>query len=512
MKNKIICAACFFTILLSFASCNKWLDLKTIGSKTTENYITDIPSAIAAYNGVQDIFQNLYANDMPTFFDVISDDAFVRPDADATDPQADDRLNFGSQSGSQFYGPCYTAIARVNTALPRVEALVVDAKDQDMKNTVLGQFHFMRAFFYFTLLKIYGQVPIVPEVTSVQAAQQPRASFNDLYAYIEKDMTEAVKLLPSSLDGTLGKEYGKPYKYSAFALMADFYLYFEKWDNVVMSTDSIINSGKFAKAPYTAIFHHEDDALGYDYSPVYNKEVLLDADFNEYKGEHFTWFYTPMGRHQFRAGYHLASAYCTENDLDPSRTEAPSGGKNGGEGLMDVIENGDLRRQSFFYTETDSTLSTYGFTGTIKYDGASFSPGNSQINYPVYRYSEILLMKAEAENELGQSADAMQIINDQIRDEAGLPPSAATSQDEVRKEIWRERRIELCFESKRFFDLNRTGRVKNLLVNEQVNINGDPISPHLITNPITGKQNMVFALPLQEINANPFIKENNPGY
>lgn len=503
----------FFLGLLSLYSCDSWLELDPIGSKTTDNYIKDYASVVAAYNGVHEVFLNLYTGEYQTLLEAISDDAFVPSHVDGAPYRAFDQLQISEGSGAGFYGSLYTGISRINTALSRIDLLDNESEAQQI-NYLKGQFLFMRGYFYFTLLKLYGEVPIVPLVNTADDAKQQRATFEALYDRIEEDLTMSSDLMPNSLDNTLGKEYGKPYKYVAHAALADFYLYFEKWNDAKNQADIVINSGNFAKAPYLAVFNREDNSLGMEYSAAYNKEVLLDAYFADRKKQGFTWRITPQGRNIFRAGYGLSSLYCTQNDLDIHNNESniiPYRGINGGLGIIDEFEPGDKRRADLFWVDNVTAPNTSGYTGTIKYDGLSYGT-QSTVNYPVYRYSEVLLMKAEAENELGNLSVAKQVIDQQIRSAANLPASSATNKDEMRTAIFKERRLELAFELKRFFDLNRRGLAAEYIENRQVSVADGGISSHQITNPITGKKNFVFSLPLGEINANPFIDENNPGY
>lgn len=499
--------------ILGFTSCEKWLELDPIGSKTTDNYIKDYASGVAAYNGVHEVFLNLYSGDYQTSLEALSDDAFVPTHVDGPAYKAFDQLQISEGSGAGYYGSLYTGISRINNALSEIESLPDDKEAQKMRS-LKGQFHFMRGYFYFTLLKLYGEVPIIPLVKTVDDAKQPRASFEELYSLIEQDLNDAAEMMPEGLDNSLGLEYGKPYKYVAHAVLAEFYLYFEEWQSAKEHADVIVSSGKFSKAPYLEVFNRENPDLGVTYSETYNKEVLWDAYFADEKKQGFTWRITPQGRNDFRAGFGLSAVYCTQNDLEIHNNEnniIPYRGINGGLGIMDEFESGDKRLEDLFWTDFVESPNTSGYTGCIKYDGTSYGP-QATVNYPVYRYSEVLLMKAEAENELGNLNAAKQIVDDQIRAAAELPATDVSGKEEMREAIFKERRLELAFEAKRFFDLNRRGLAAEYIENRQVSVAQGGLSNHEITNPITGKKHFVFSLPLGEINANPKINENNPGY
>ena len=499
--------------IIMLTSCNNWLDMETIGSKTTENYIKDYESAVNAYNGVHQTFLNLYSGDYQVMLDIITDDAFTPSHVDAPAIKTFDKLQISEGSGAEYYSTLYTGITRINTALDEI-AKLEEHKDYEQIKMVKGQLLFMRGFFYFTLVKLYGEVPILPLVKNINDTKQPRASFEKLYELIEQDIKEAAGLMPDALTNKKGLEYGKPYKYVAYACLSDFYIYFEKWFEADQYLDLIIGSDKFDKADYLTVFNQEDDVLGVTYSTAYNKEVIWDAYYDIAGKQVFTWRYTPMGRHDNRSGYGLSVIYCTQNDLDIHNDEGgitPYRGKDGGLGIIDEFEDGDRRLAELFWVDDVVTPNVSGYWGVIKYDGKSYAT-QSTLNYPVYRYAEILLMKAEVENELGDIGAAKNIINNDIRSAADLEPISPQTKEQMREAIFKERRLELAFEAKRFFDLNRRGLATEYLEDKQVSVSKGGLSTHEITNPITGKKNFVFSLPKAEINANPYIEQNNPGY
>lgn len=501
MKKYILILAIIGSVL---SGCDNWLEMETIGQKVEENYITDLRSAVYAYNGVDKSFVNLW-NDLPTMLEAMGDDAFVPKVADANNIIPLDRLEIDFQTANEFYTTCYAGISRINTALPYVQRL---EKDKTNVSVVEGQMCFMRAFFYFTLVRLYGEVPVMPKIETVDDTKQPRSTFQKLYEEIEADLIKAENLLPEELDGSLGQETGKPYKYSVYALMADFYAYFEKWGKVNEVVDKILSNDKLGKVSYESIFHWEDKTKGEDYSSEYKKEILLDANFDEYGKQKITWEFVPRGYQiGMEQGFHRGILYATTSTISPDITEKPSRGKPGSS-LLELYEEGDKRLMYFW---KDSYVETAGLTGNLKFYGSSIGYNAAYVNYPVYRYTEMLLLKAEALNELGDFSSALALINTEVRQPMQASALQAMDINSVREIIREERRRELCFESKRFFDLNRWGIMAENL-ETQDNIAGKNITPHLVENSITGKKNFVFALPLKEINANPYIIENNPGY
>ena len=503
--KKILYIVCISLILVG---CDNWLELDPIGSKVEANYIKDLRSAVYAYNGVDNSFINIWKS-LPTFVEALADDVFIPATngTDAADMIAVDQLNITESTGTNFFGTCYSGINKINTALPYIEKLEVLENDKASLNVVRGQMHFMKAFFYFTLVRLYGEVPIMSKVTNPDEGKQPRASMGDLYELIEREIKTAIELLPEKLNGKIGQEIGKPSRYSAYALQADFYAYFEKWDNVLVATEPFIGNEAFDKVDYKYIFHWESPESGLDYSDKYVKEIILDANFDEFGKQNITWEFTPRGYvSSMTQGSHRGIMYATSNVLDPKETESPSKGSYTS-GLLELFEEGDYRLS---YLWKDTFYQTKDLYGTLKFYGSTIGYNTGRVNMPVYRFSEILLLRAEALNEKNKPEDALEIVNNNIRKPMNASLVTTIEQDAVKELIINERRRELCFEGKRFFDLNRQGRLA-IALESQENIQGRNITPHLITNPLTNKKHFVLPFPLKEINANPYI-ENNPGY
>ncbi|MEX0882407.1 MAG: RagB/SusD family nutrient uptake outer membrane protein, partial [Cyclobacteriaceae bacterium] len=137
-------------------------------------------------------------------------------------------------------------------------------------------------------------------------------------------------------------------------------------------------------------------------------------------------------------------------------------------------------------------------------------------NFPLIRYAEILLNRAEALNEIGYQADgeAFELLNE-IRIIAGLPALSAVdlpNQEAFRDRLRDERRIELAFENKRFFDLNRYGILKDVIQSQMEYTGLSFPQQRLVAHPITGKEYFLYPLPSIEFVNNAQLGEQNPGY
>lgn len=200
------------------------------------------------------------------------------------------------------------------------------------------------------------------------------------------------------------------------------------------------------------------------------------------------------------------------------------GGLSSGNAIVQEFEAGDKR----FHV----TLATYGLphaldpnqpNGSLYYINKFYNAvdpiGNSTWNFPLIRYADVLLMRAEAINEIGYSPDSesFSLVN-QLRERAGLAPVSSggiTNQEMLRQAIRHERRVELAFEVNRYFDLNRWGILEST-IQAQMNasaLGGQFPSNKVDTHEITRKPYHLFPIPFIELSNNAKLSGNqNPGY
>ncbi|SHG90379.1 RagB/SusD family nutrient uptake outer membrane protein [Flagellimonas flava] len=364
-----------------------------------------------------------------------------------------------------------------------------------------------RALFYFHLVQLFGDLPIVTEPISDLGSglEVGRSPVAEVYALIENDLLEAESLLE-------GVDFGRPGLPTvgfAKTLLANVYL--------TMAGFPLEDDSKWALAAAKA---KEVKASG-TYSLVRPfSDLWLIA--NENGPEHIFSTQRDMAESSLQAFF-------------PARTrpnfigyQSGTSNYNGDWGLYNKYSDEDLRRSASFdtiivSTETasvDSPVRIWNYTefngGTnpketrpysLKYfdSGRPYNEfrnfGRRQpTNFPIYRYAEVLLFIAEADNEAnnGPTQDAYDAINE-VRDRAGLAPLSGLGQDEFRDAVRLERELELNFELKRRFDLVRYGIFYEVMSQEEFAEDG--IQPHHVLYPI----------PANELSVNPSL-EQNPGY
>jgi hypothetical protein len=385
--------------------------------------------------------------------------------------------NPSSLSITEIFSANYEGINRCNQALNIIPQL--DKADATLRARLMGEAKFLRAFMYFTLVKTYGGVPIIdrlpnPSSQEDRAMQLTRKSKEEVYAFIDKDLNDAIEVLLNK-GQYASSERGRASKGAAYALLAKVNLYQKNWQKVVDNCNLV--TGYSIVPDYASMFRlaGENDA-----ESIFEIQGTGSVPIKGIQG--YAVSQGARGAGGWGWGFNTPS-----------------------ESLLNAYEIGDLRRNA-----------TIIFAGTTLYDGrvVPLTVENPRYNYKAYssaipdawesdrnikylRYAEVLLMKAEALNELNQTSVAIPLLN-QIRLRAGLGNTTAVSQADVRIAIWKERRVELAFEHDRFFDVVRTGQAVAAF-----RIHGKTF--------VAGKHE-VFPLPQLFLNETAGISVQNPGY
>ena len=341
------------------------------------------------------------------------------------------------------YRQDYLIIARTNQILSLIDNVEFGA---DSKNNIKGQALFLRAFAYFELARYFGKVPLhLTPVTNRSEAALPLASEEDIYNQIIKDASEAVNLLPPKST----QEAGRATSGAARTLLANVYIVQKKWAEAEKLLKEVVASNE-----YTLI---------QDYANVFststgnknNQESVFEVQFLEGSaGLNGNFIYQFMPRPM--AANEVVTLMGTTNPqpLDAEGNNIPT------PDIIAAYEPNDERKDASigFITLSGSARSNKVYPYIKKYVKTHALHNNTGTNWPVYRYSEVLLFLAEALNEQGKSVEAANYLN-MVRDRAGLGPASG----DMREAIYQERRVELAFENKRWFDLVRTGRAIDVI-------------------------------------------------
>lgn len=466
-------------IVLSITSCKKYLDSELKGTRSDTQFYQTAEDAELALTGIYNMLTFAESdNRLWVFGDVASDDAAKGGNAgDQADIGDIDDFNISADNGNLYvvWAICYEGISRANKLLDNINNIPMDVERRDQ---IIGESKFLRAFYYYWLGAIWGNVPVHLTSPTTEEMQKAATPVNQLFEnVIEDDLNEAIALLPETFTGA---DLGRATKYTALGLLTKVYLVEKKWPEAENAARQIVNSGLFFLNPlYRANF---------EFTTKDNPEIIFGvqhlAGRNPWLGNRLNQWFAP----QTNNGYGFNAP--TQNFVDAFEVT--------GEGVVDPRLDYTVGRPGMpWFSDTvlfDPEWSPTGYL-TKKYNQpldevAVENKADGQLNYQFIRYADMLLMLAEALNEQGKSGEAVNYVN-MVRQRARdsyeydeklpgypntpdglLPDINDTGQSGMRIAIRHERRVELGFEFHRYFDVIRYGaEYANQAFNDKPNFN-----------------------------------------
>jgi len=492
---------------VAISSCSKdWLNPPTENQASGDDSTFSDPKNAQGF--VNAAYTNLLTWEQSSFAwigvtSITSDDADKgsSPGDNGTDKADLDNFTFNATTPSFYsmWSSNFNGVSYCNQALKNVPEFDIE---ESLKTRYAAEARFLRAYYYFNLVRMFGNVPkLYRVVDDYESEEDQEMGYTQLppdsiYAFIKSDLEFALKNLPKNTEYGAA-DLGRATMGSAAGLLAKVSMYRKEWDRAYSLTDSIINGAVGAYglvSDYNTIWREagensSESIFEIQSSGVQNSSVqqfsqvqgIKEGVFNVSGDQVFQgWgFNTPTAD--------LYNAY-GEGDVRRDATIISVGNT-----LFDGVRVIRAYNPRYNYKAYQSILrETYG--GSTDY---------SNINIRVLRMGEIYLIRAEAANELGNTSVALSSVNAVRARARGNNPNAvpdiqAGGQDELRQLIWNERRLELAMEYDRFFDLVRTGRAGTVL-----RAHGKPF--------VDGKHEL-FPIPQNEIIAsgNRFVQ--NPGY
>lgn len=459
---------------LLLGGCTKFLDLKPETALTSETFFkneSDFKQAVnAAYVPLRPIF-----NDRAWVLGEMHSDNTYYPRnilfgaVDATENVADFAMPNSASSVAGItlttnghvlnqYRLDYQIIARTNQILSTIDDVDFDASS---KSNLKGQALFLRAFAYFELVRYFGTAPLhLSVVDNRLEATAELATKEQLYTQIEKDAKDAAGLLkPKST-----QEAGRVTSGSAKMLLGDLYLWQKRWPEAETVLREIVTSGEYSLVPsYDKVFSNTSDNKN-------NSESVFEVQYMEgASGYNGSIIYNFLPRPMTKTELQPITQTSNPQDLSGEGNNIPT------PDIIAAYESGDERKDvSIAYVTLSQSLRDNKVYPYIKKFAKPHAVhGNTGNNWPVYRYAEVLLALAEAINEQGRPGDADDYLN-MVRNRAGLSNTSAASQSDMREAIFKERRVELAFENKRWFDIVRTGRIQEIIVPHGAKIIANP--------------------------------------
>lgn len=432
---------------LFFSSCEDDLNVLPNNAISETDFLNNPDNAVALVNGVynKQLDYNMYSFSWIGMTSITSDDADKgsTPNDTGADKQKMDNLTFGPSdiSFSDVWNGRYDGIYRANNALFYLPQLQID---ETLKNRLIGEVKFLRALFYFDLVRCFGGVPLVTERIDINNTEEinnvvyVRKTKEETYAVIEADLLAAIDLLP--LKSQYGSDdVGRASKGAAQALLAKAYLYQQKWQDAFNLSGDVINSGQYDLLPnYADVWREVGENKA---ESIYEVQATLTLGLRDY-----TNVQGPRGTPDLGWGFNTPSL-ALANAYEPNDTRRAA--------TILFVQNVPFTLWDGFIGSPTWNNPRYNYKAYQSNIAESWNgdKGATAKNFRILKYSDLLLIRAEAASQLGLVGEATTLVN-QIRQRAGLENVASVTINDV----WRERRFEMAMEHDRWFDLVRTGQ------------------------------------------------------
>ncbi|MBC3785980.1 RagB/SusD family nutrient uptake outer membrane protein [Spirosoma utsteinense] len=486
------------TLLFGSFSCSDYLEEVNKSNFTQQNYFTSASQAQSAVDGIYGglrLFDddNGYGERPWVTLELINGHAtslgqsfynnqFINQTADAANPPF-----------RRIWQISYNYIGNANLAIQRIPGITMD---EGLKKSLLGQTYFLRAFFYYQLVRLYGDVPLITgpiDATSAElyAARSPQA---DVYSLILSDlaMAEQAGLPVSDQTGRISTGAVKSLLSSVYLTMAGYPLQkTENYQKAAAKAQEVLATGAYPL--FTSYDYLHDNAH------KNQGELILQAQYaTGIVNNSISAMVIPY--------FARVSVYGDEyGALIPT------------EAFYNSYEPGDLRAQErqFFFTQYPSITDTtkvvkFGVHALYKYfhkESALNRNVNTDENWTLLRSPEVMLIFAEASNEVSGPTQAAYNAVNTIRARAKLKPLAGLTKDQFREAIWKERYHELAYENKAYFDTQRTRKAYDVINNRFVNVIGFKNE----SGTTFTEKYLLWGVPQYEINNNKKLTQN-PGW
>lgn len=447
---------------------------------------------------------------------------------------------------SNFWQYRYKGILRCNVAIERISQSPM--ADEAKKNRMVGEARFLRAYFYFELVRNFGGVPLITGFLMPEEIQGiTRSSTEDVYKFIEDDLNAAADVLPQRSE-YLATDMGRATRGAALGLLGKVYLYQEKWQEAQTVLKSVIDENEYK------LMENFGDVWSVDYNN--NEESLFEVQYmydgtyalggaltvitgaRNGPGDGWSWGQPTANLEQAyidagdteRLRWTIIKTGCTEIAGEDNFAAFVENSKNMSKYqeyvdkygwdpecyIIDPAQHKSARIVRKYFVPIDKRPEVYNID-------------KIPLDHRILRYADVLLMYAEACNELGDDASARTALN-QVRSRVNLADVTASG-NELRKAIRLERRLELAWEQNRLYDIRRwkddNGKpvISNLMGPNGtfVKFNTDPETRDLYEWENQGEdsdkgitfdesRDMVFPIPLYEITMSNGSITQNPGW
>lgn len=510
------------TLLLSATACEKdLLDQVSPNQPFVElswqNSDDAVKASTACYAGLQGL--GMYRRWLNFAFDLRDDTGFSQsPWGELADFTKFVQSNYDFEVSQNIWRDHYRTIFRCNQVIDRVPT--IQGMEATLQKRIIAEARFLRALSYFNLVSLYGNVPLALQYSTNLNQSYPQATEAQVWEQVITDLKAAQTDLPTTYPST---DAGRATKGAATALLGKAYMQNKRWADAQAQFAQIIDNVYELTPAYTSNFRHTTEN---------NSESIFEVQFSDEKkggndagngpdatssqggqrsqfwgvpgfgfndGEVRPWVVNEFLKESTTTGQRdprlAATVFYNRQDVTQFPTALPADADTLAYGVGFLTRYGkDARNRARVYWRKYQT--DYYRT---------FEDFDSPINQRVIRYADVLLLQAEAINEVSGPAQAIPLIN-KVRTRAGLTPlvASAFTQESLRQQIMHERVTELTGEGVRWFDLQRWGLLENQASVERLKARDPDFS-----NFVVGKSRL---LPLLQTEVDLNKLAQNPGW
>ncbi len=484
-------------LLLAATGCQDFLKEDNRSSLTQDNYFTNATQAQSAVDGLYNRLRimntdNGYGESIWVGVELMALHATTLGQSFNNNQIINQTIDPANPYFSSMWNNAYNGIGAANLVLARVPAI---SMDETQKKALLGQAYFIRAFLYYHLVRLYGDVPLIttpidgtsPDLYPTRTAQA------EVYDLIIADLQAAEQSGLPAVDRS-----GRISQGAVKALLSSVYLTSAGYPLQI-------------KANYQKAADKAAELIDANQYPLFTNYISLHNTADKNQGELIL-----QAQYAFGIATNAISALVIPYFAGVSRYNDEFGAVVPTPGFYATHEAGDLRaqEQQFYFSKYPSIRDpnvtvNFGTQALYKYFHVESARGNGvgDENWTLLRMPEVMLIYAEAINEVsGPNTKAYTQIN-AIRSRAKLPALSGLSQDAFRTAVWKERYHELAYENKAYFDIQRTRQTYDVANNRFVNVVGFKGE----VGPAFQEKYLLWGIPSAEINNNRQLKQN-PGW
>jgi hypothetical protein len=513
-RTKVTLGAALLLTVVS--SCSDFLKQDIRSTLTPDTFFQNGDQAQAAINGLYDNLRILsslgdvgYGESTWVALELFAQHASTLGQSQFNGQILNQTLNAANPYFSNFWNNAYSGIGAANLSIARIPAITMD---EAQKKALMGQAYFVRAFLYYHLVRLYGDVPLITNPVDINSpdlypARSPQA---DVYKLIVSDLqaAETAGLPVTDQTGRITQSAAKSLLASVHLTMAGYPLQQkDNYQKAAAKAAEVIDAGNYplfvTKTVKTVANPTQVDSATY---------ISLHNNADKNKGELIL-----QAQYQFGIATNAISPLIVPYLTGVSLYNDEFGALIPSDAFFNSYEAGDLRtkERQFYFSSSPRVKAPLGSTvnfnahALYKYFHleSALVTRDCDENWTLLRMPEVMLIYAEAINEASAATPKAYDQLNAIRRRAMLPPLSGLSQDAFRTAVWKERYHELAYENKAYFDIQRTRKAYDVVNNRFVDAVG---FKNEVGAPFQAKY-LLWGIPTAEINNNNKLTQN-PGY